>query len=479
MRRVIPLLAFVAACASSSDAGGPTSELPVRHLTLVSGDLQSSTIGYFVSSPIVLKVTDANGAAVAGAQVHFTVDTIFRSIQYQSTGVNGAVYPVGPSDSSGQVTVHWRLGPASGVQHFTAIIDSSRTPESVQVTATASTMSVLALDGGAQAMCAIDLQGNLGCWSPPLLAPGGPAPRFIPAAASVTFTGLAMSNKGSRTPKGCALASTGKPWCFTFNESTGAAGLTELGGSYPALASIYGAGSTGDTYCGLDGGGAAWCWGGNFLGVIGDGSESARVTPVAVATAARFVSVNVGDDEACGLTADGQAWCWGNNSLEQVGAHFPSGGTVAVLPTLVATSSRFSRLGLFSGGNATCGLATDGVYCWGDVTNLGTTVGVARPDTTPTPRLMVAGTFAGLADAEPAFLLLRQDGSLLAQTYDRIAGPLFSFGPAGLLSGVMTPHSSGLVCGPGATIPGTVCMATEMLSDFRVGIPGVFGVPSP
>ena len=71
--------------------------------------------------------------------------------------------------------------------------------------------------------------------------------------------------------------------------------------------------------CGVTPGGAAYCWGDNFFGQLGDGTSVARATPVPVAGGLRFAAVSAGSFHTCGVTASGAAYCWGDNQNGQLG----------------------------------------------------------------------------------------------------------------------------------------------------------------
>lgn len=76
--------------------------------------------------------------------------------------------------------------------------------------------------------------------------------------------------------------------------------------------------------CALTSTGAAYCWGANVSGSIGDGTMTTnRSTPTAVIGGLKFVQLTTGrgeDDHTCGLTSSGQAYCWGRNDYGQLGA---------------------------------------------------------------------------------------------------------------------------------------------------------------
>jgi alpha-tubulin suppressor-like RCC1 family protein len=78
----------------------------------------------------------------------------------------------------------------------------------------------------------------------------------------------------------------------------------------------------GNHTCGLSITGAAFCWGRNFSGQLGNNSTVNSQTPVAVSLpggVTGFVSIAAGDDHTCALTGTGAAYCWGLNNFGQVG----------------------------------------------------------------------------------------------------------------------------------------------------------------
>jgi len=119
--------------------------------------------------------------------------------------------------------------------------------------------------------------------------------------------------------------------------------------------------------CGFTDSGAAHCWGVSWLGSLGDGSpidldaEIWSTVPVPVVGGLSFERISVGDYFACGLTADGRLYCWGDNRWGQVG----DGTTESIsTPTDAATSLTVAQV--TTGGHHACVLTTDGeAYCWG------------------------------------------------------------------------------------------------------------------
>lgn len=133
--------------------------------------------------------------------------------------------------------------------------------------------------------------------------------------------------------------------------------------------------------CGLTTSGAAYCWGSNVLGKLGDGTTTNRLTPVAVGGGMVFTALSVGaGNQTCGLTASGAAYCWGINDDGQLG----DGTTITrASPTAVAGGLAFVQLS--TGTGHTCGVTVDGVaYCWGNNANGQLGDGGTRPRLVPT-----------------------------------------------------------------------------------------------
>lgn len=119
--------------------------------------------------------------------------------------------------------------------------------------------------------------------------------------------------------------------------------------------------------CGLIAGGAAYCFGDNSSGALGDGTLTSRGRPVAVSGGRSFAQISVNAYNACALTAAGQAYCWGVNSSGQIGDDFVSSASSmwTTTPTAVAGGHVFTSIEV--GWTHACGLTEAGAaYCWGE-----------------------------------------------------------------------------------------------------------------
>jgi alpha-tubulin suppressor-like RCC1 family protein len=70
--------------------------------------------------------------------------------------------------------------------------------------------------------------------------------------------------------------------------------------------------------CGVTQSRAAYCWGENLDGELGDGTTTSWSTPVPVAGVHGFAAVGAGWYHTCGMTTSG-VYCWGYNGHSQLG----------------------------------------------------------------------------------------------------------------------------------------------------------------
>lgn len=118
--------------------------------------------------------------------------------------------------------------------------------------------------------------------------------------------------------------------------------------------------------------GAAYCWGNNANGRLGDGTTTQRPVPVAVDTtgvlAGKTVTqVATGTNHAC-VIASGAVYCWGLNNYGQLGDGL---GANSLRPVAVNTSILGGKTvtDITASLNFTCVVASGAAYCWGDNSN--------------------------------------------------------------------------------------------------------------
>lgn len=106
------------------------------------------------------------------------------------------------------------------------------------------------------------------------------------------------------------------------------------------------------------------CWGSNSSGQLGQPAYPfiGHGYPIRASVAVALVSLTAGGEHTCGLTAAGAAYCWGSNSNGQLG----NGSVGGTNPVAAAVGGGLTFVSLSAGGNSTCGVTPDGsIYCWG------------------------------------------------------------------------------------------------------------------
>ncbi len=198
---------------------------------------------------------------------------------------------------------------------------------------------------------------------------------MFPADTAVT----GMSNVDALSAGGnhaCALAN-GTPYCW------GNGGSGQLGnGATPATQSTPVAVTTGGAFvykiyannnytCALALTGLPYCWGYNNNGQLGNNNTTSYSTPQPLDTTnvvgliTDMTSSTVSEYHTC-LIANGNAFCWGGGWAGQLGNNATSQNnrpvavnTSGLLPTNRTITS------ITTGGSHTCALAEGQPYCWG------------------------------------------------------------------------------------------------------------------
>ena len=177
--------------------------------------------------------------------------------------------------------------------------------------------------------CGITTGSAAYCWGDGPLGNGTSTPNYVPALVSggLSFTSISVA----------------------------------LLGALPAIDSRSHA-------CGVVTGGAAYCWGVNTFGALGDGTTTDRLGPALVSGGLTWKSVSAGyQGYSCGSTTANLAYCWGGSP-----AGFGNGmgsPTSSLVPIQAGSGGSFSDV---SAGQQTCAVGTDDIgYCWGfDFTNV-------------------------------------------------------------------------------------------------------------
>jgi alpha-tubulin suppressor-like RCC1 family protein len=379
-------------------------------------------------------VRDASGILFFDPAVTWTssAPAVATVAPYGSAGF-GRAFATVTGLSQGSVTITATSGAASGTASVT-VGPPSRAVASVVITPASAT---LVMQGGRRLTAGLrDANGNeiryrLVSWTSDNAAvatvdAGGVVMGVGTGSTAVIATSEGVSDTASITvmppinltsvssgrEHSCALSTTGSAFCWGSNHfgqlgdgSTGCDAVKCEGDTNPWPVGVVGglafsSLSLGTAHsCGLTARGAAYCWGNNFYGQLGDGSTTSSSVPVAVTAGPSFVSLSAGSVHTCGLTAAGAAYCWGANHSGQLGAansETCDSSPCSTQPVPVSGGLTFSMVSA-GGEHHTCGVTIAGAaYCWGS--NLVGQLGDGTTTSSPVP-VAVSGqlTFSSLS----------------------------------------------------------------------------------
>jgi len=120
------------------------------------------------------------------------------------------------------------------------------------------------------------------------------------------------------------------------------------------------------TVCSIGSDGNTYCWGYNGAGQLGDGTYTSRTSPKrpSFPLGVTLTDVATGFNHTCAISSTGEGYCWGQRADGQVGNGGTSGYQLSPIKVTMPTDVTFTSLA--AGFNHTCALGTDGnAYCWG------------------------------------------------------------------------------------------------------------------
>ena len=267
---------------------------------------------------------------------------------------------------------------------------------------------VAAITTGDYHSCALTNAGAVWCWGMNTngqLGDGTTTSRNAPVAVSGLGSGVASVSAGYGHT--CAVTDADALLCWGYNSHGELGDTTTTSRSTPVGVFGFGSGAASvsagnDHTCAVTTGGAARCWGRNVFGELGDGTETASSTPVAVfGLGSGVAKVSAGGlFHSCAVTTLGAVSCWGDNTNGELGDGTMDSSSVPVAVSGLGTGVIDVSTGGFTDGNDyftySCAVTSGGdADCWGD--NGVGQLGDGSDSSSVTPVLVVAQGTATVA----------------------------------------------------------------------------------
>ncbi|MES1259799.1 MAG: hypothetical protein ABUL71_04325 [Gemmatimonadota bacterium] len=286
-------------------------------------------------------------------------------------GLTATVAATTQSDSS-TLTIAAAAALAPGTYQLTLTASATGAAEQqagITITVASAATPVIASVVAGSHTCALTTAGAAYCWgyngNGELGNDATSINNSVPVAVAggITFQSLAVSQVAGF---GCGLAVGGAAYCWGDNTEGELGDSTTTRRLHPVSVTgglTFKSLAVGNAQvCGIAMNGSAWCWGTSASGAFGDGTTGTHITPRPAAVGMTFQRVVAGNDYVCALTINGAAYCWGLGGVGQLG-----NGGFASSNTPVAVVGGLTFRSLAAATQTTCGLTTEGkTYCWGN-----------------------------------------------------------------------------------------------------------------
>jgi alpha-tubulin suppressor-like RCC1 family protein len=227
--------------------------------------------------------------------------------------------------------------------------------------------------------CGIKSDDTLLCWGSNNLGQIGDntsgTNRLIPTAINGGGTWKQVSSRGYHS---CGIKSDNTLWCWGYNDR-GRIGDGTCCTNLLVPTAVSGGGTWklvsagGNHTCAVKSDDTLWCWGGNNLGGLGDGTQGYfdnKVVPTAVSGGGTWKAVAAGSFHTCAIKSNNTLWCWGENQEAELG---DTTTIIRSIPTASAgggTSWSVLDAGGAGGSNGgsghSCAITNIGtLFCWG------------------------------------------------------------------------------------------------------------------
>ena len=355
--------------------------LVVQATVQLAATLQDAT-GRVIGRPTTWSTNNATVATVDASGLVAGVGAGSAVVTATSDGVSDSATITVATVTFSSVTAGWvhacglttnGAGFCWGGNHEGALGDGS-TDSSLFPVAVTGGLTFSTLSAGQDHTCGLTANGTAYCWGfngQGQLGDGTQTDRTSPVAVlgGLTFSALTTGGPHVFAPGGahtCGLTANGAAYCWGFNGQGQLGDNTQTDRTSPVAVvggMTFSALTAGGSHtCGLTTSGATFCWGYNEQGELGDGTQSNRTSPVAVLGGLTFANVSARGLHTCGVTTGGAAHCWGYGGYGGLG----DGTTTLAQTSPVAVLGGHAFATVSVGGSYTCGVTTGGAaYCWG------------------------------------------------------------------------------------------------------------------
>jgi alpha-tubulin suppressor-like RCC1 family protein len=293
---------------------------------------------------------------------------------------------IGPQGCSIRGGLAYCWGAGAGGQLGNNSTAQSDVPVAVSTSGALSGVTITEISAGLYSVCALSSAGAVYCWgynADGELGDSSTTQSDVPVAVSTSgvLSGKTITQVSAGLEDACALASTGAAYCWGDNATGQLGNSSTTSSSVPVAVTTSGA-LSGKTLasisagpgatCAVDTSGLAYCWGYNGPGQLGNGNTTQQTAPVAVSTSGvlsgvTLAQVSVGFATTCAVSSAGAAYCWGYNTDGELGNN--ASGAASSVPVAVYAGGVLSGVTLTqiaAGLYFTCAQdAAGNTYCWG------------------------------------------------------------------------------------------------------------------
>lgn len=398
--------------------GGPNPAITVSEPTVVEGDQGTRRAQFHIhlsrapSTNVSITYTTVDGSAAAGTDYTAKLP---GSVVFAPGQISKTLDVVVAADTAAEDTSQFSLDVS---------VTGGSPVEELSMSASASIV-----DDDADAVApAVTVPGSLR------------VDATTPAGAAVSYEVSAVDAVDGDVPATCSTPSGAtfpigitQVTC-TAEDASGNAGSATF--SVTVETRAVAVGISANNTCAVVRGGAAWCWGSNLNGQLGDGTNTASSVPVAVSGLNDATSIDLGFLHACAIVGAGGVKCWGTGVNGRLG----NGGTTgSKVPVDVLGITDATDLALEN--SHSCALLGSGsIKCWGRNSAGLLGDGTSLDASTPV-------TVSGITDAVALSTGSLHSCAILADTSVRCWG----YNGYGALGNGTTTNSSTPVAVPGIT----------------------------